>query len=136
MAHFETVLSQFNNRSLNKTTTTTTTTIYDILRPVYYCCLPIGLTQFNVNERKFKNCVWIIFWNSLIVISCTIFGLMVLTAEVCIGSVTAMYNVTTVVLGWVSTVNVNVVVMFGCIFRKKVDCRLSCLLTVKYFFRY
>lgn len=81
----------------------------------------MGLTQFDVRGKKFKPCNWIIVWNSAIVLVCTIPALFALTSRMLTGKATAMYTIMDVALGWVSFVNVGVIVIFGCIFKNKVN---------------
>lgn len=96
-------------------------TVYDILRPVYYCSLLTGMAQFNVKGEKFTSCIWILLWNGIIVIFCETFGLLTLTTRVFRGRVGAMYTIADLAQGWVCTINVAIVVIFGGIFKNTVS---------------
>lgn len=109
--------SLFKNYLLNDKSST----VYDILRPVYYCSLPAGMAQFNVKGAKFTNCVWILLWNGVIVIFCETFGLFTLTTRVYRGRVGAMYTIADLAQGWVCTINVAIVVVFGGVFKNTVS---------------
>lgn len=113
----ESLLHHLKNHLLNHKTST----IYDILRPIYYCSLPFGMTQFHIRAEKFKNCIWIIFWNSIIVVVAATLALIALTSRVYDGKVGAMYTITDVAVGWVSSINIAVIILFGCFFKKRVS---------------
>lgn len=97
-------------------------TVYDILRPVYYCCFPIGLLPFSINEKKFKSCTWILFWNTIIFITFVALGLWWLLFRMNQkGALLFMYMVAYVVRGWLSIINITIIIIFGSIYKNRVS---------------
>lgn len=95
-------------------------TIYDVFRPIFYCCLPFGTSPFSVREETFKNSIWLTLWNSLIFTICTAFALVALTSRI-FNEDDGMYLIMDIVLGWVSAINCDVIIIFGCVFKNKVN---------------
>lgn len=95
-------------------------TVYDILRPIYYCSFPIGFTQFNIKEKRFTSSIWILVWNFVFLIASTSPGIFTLITRGFRGRATAMYTITDLMQGWVNTINVIIIIIFGCIFKNKV----------------
>lgn len=111
------ILSQFkhnlsNNHAIN---------VYDILRPLYYTSFLMGLTQFDVRRKKFRSCIWLILWNCAIMVVSTAAALIALTSRVFTGKADAMYTIMDVALGWVSFANIDVMIIFGCVFKNRVN---------------
>lgn len=98
-----------------------TLTVYDVLRPVFYCSLPFGMTQFDVLvEKKFKNLPWIMIWNGGIVAVASVLAVIALTSRTFESSVGIIYNITDVAQAWVSVINIDIIIIFGWIFKNKV----------------
>lgn len=110
------LFSRFINCFLNHRVST----IYDIFRPVFYCCVPFGMTAFNVRKDRFKNCKWIVVWNSVVAFMYTVLTLAELTSKITEGNVGAMYNIVNFATGWICVINSDFIIIFGCVFRKKV----------------
>lgn len=94
-------------------------TVYDILRPIFYCSIPFGLTQFNIRKAKFKNCTLLLLYNSVVIIVSTSVALIALNSRLH-GDRISMHDIADSVLGWSATINIEVIIIFGCIFRTKV----------------
>lgn len=113
------IFSQFKHYLLNNRSTN----VYDILRPLYYTSFLMGLTQFDVRRKKFRSCIWLILWNSAIMVVSTAAALIALTSRVFTGKADAMYTIMDVALGWVSFANIDVMIIFGCVFKNTVNFR-------------
>lgn len=97
-------------------------TVYDIVRPIFYCSLPFGMTQFDVlTEKKFKDFLWITVWNGVVIIVTTVLAIIALTSRTFEINVGIIYNITDVASAWVSVINNDVIIVFGFIFRNKVN---------------
>lgn len=97
-------------------------TVYDIVRPIFYCSLPFGMTQFDIlTEKKFKDLLWIMLWNGAVIIVTSVLAVIALTSRTFEINVGIIYNITDVASAWVSVINNDVIIVFGFIFKNKVN---------------
>lgn len=110
-------LTRLKDQLFNKNSSS----VYDMLRPVFYCSLLFGMTQFDVRKKKFEEFPWILLWNGAIVAVTTCLAVIAIISREFESSIGIIYNITDVSLAWVSVINNVIIIIFGCIFKNKVN---------------